>query len=59
MANFLFTLGKGDVEAATRCFQFANVAHSKVNRGRSESAGQNRHEVGGEALEPSPLRSKE
>ncbi len=29
MANFLFTLGRGDVEAATRCFQLANVAHSK------------------------------
>ncbi len=29
MANFLFSLGKGDVETATRCFQFAKVAHSK------------------------------
>jgi tRNA 2-thiouridine synthesizing protein D len=29
MSNFLFTLGRGDVEAATRCFQLANVAHTK------------------------------
>ena len=29
MANFLFTLSKNDNEAATRCFQFAKVAHSK------------------------------
>jgi|GEM_PF-3544233 len=29
MANFLFTLGKGDVESATRWFQLAKVAHSK------------------------------
>ena len=29
MANFVFVLSKGDVEAATRCFQFAKVAHSK------------------------------
>lgn len=29
MANFLFTLSKSDLEAATRCFQFAKVAHSK------------------------------
>ena len=29
MANFLFTLGKGDAESATRCFQLAKVAHSK------------------------------
>ena len=29
MAQFLFTLGKDDNEAATRCFQFAKIAHSK------------------------------
>lgn len=29
MANFLFTLGRDDNEAATRCFQFAKIAHSK------------------------------
>jgi len=29
MANFLFTLGRDEVEAATRCFQFAKIAHSK------------------------------
>jgi sulfur relay (sulfurtransferase) complex TusBCD TusD component (DsrE family) len=29
MANFVFVLSKGDVESATRCFQFAEVAHSK------------------------------
>lgn len=29
MANFLFVLGKDDNEAATRCFQFAKIAHSK------------------------------
>ena len=28
-AKFLFTLGKDDNEAATRCFQFAKIAHSK------------------------------
>jgi sulfur relay (sulfurtransferase) complex TusBCD TusD component (DsrE family) len=32
MANFLFTLGRGDVETATRCFQLASVAHSKGHR---------------------------
>ena len=26
MTNFLFTLCRDDVEAATRCFQLANVA---------------------------------
>lgn len=29
MANFLFTLSKDDNEAATRCFMFAKIAHSK------------------------------
>ena len=29
MANFLFVLSKEDNEAATRCFQFAKIAHSK------------------------------
>jgi tRNA 2-thiouridine synthesizing protein D len=29
MANFLFTLSKDDNEAATRCFQFAKIAHTK------------------------------
>lgn len=29
MANFLFILSTDDNEAATRCFQFANIAHSK------------------------------
>jgi predicted peroxiredoxin len=29
MANFLFVLGKDDNEAATRCFQFAKIAHEK------------------------------
>lgn len=29
MTNFLFTLGNGDAEAATRCFQLANVGRSK------------------------------
>ncbi len=29
MANFLFVLGKDDNEAATRCFQFAKIAHGK------------------------------
>jgi predicted peroxiredoxin len=29
MANFLFVLGKDDNESATRCFQFAKIAHSK------------------------------
>jgi predicted peroxiredoxin len=29
MANFVFTLSKNDVTAATRCFQFAKVAHQK------------------------------
>ena len=29
MANFLFVLGRDDNGAATRCFQFAQIAHSK------------------------------
>ncbi|PID45423.1 MAG: sulfur reduction protein DsrE [Proteobacteria bacterium] len=29
MARFLFVLGKDDNESATRCFQFAKIAHSK------------------------------
>ena len=29
MANFLFVLNRDDNEAATRCFQFAQIAHSK------------------------------
>jgi sulfur relay (sulfurtransferase) complex TusBCD TusD component (DsrE family) len=29
MANFLFVLSRDDNEATTRCFQFAQIAHSK------------------------------
>ena len=29
MANFLFVLSRDDNEAATRCYQFAKIAHSK------------------------------
>lgn len=29
MANFLFVLSKDDNESATRCFQLAQIAHSK------------------------------
>lgn len=29
MTNFLFVLSRDDNEAATRCFQFAQIAHSK------------------------------
>lgn len=29
MVNFLFVLSRDDNEAATRCFQFAKIAHSK------------------------------
>ena len=29
MANFLFILSRNENEAATRCFQFARIAHSK------------------------------
>ena len=29
MANFLFVLSRDDNQAATRCFQFAQIAHQK------------------------------
>ena len=29
VANFLFVLSKDDNQAVTRCFQFAQIAHSK------------------------------
>ena len=32
MANFLFVLSKDDNESATRCFQFAKIAHSKGHK---------------------------
>jgi sulfur relay (sulfurtransferase) complex TusBCD TusD component (DsrE family) len=32
MANFLFVLSKDDNESATRCFQFAKIAHDKGHR---------------------------
>lgn len=32
MANFLFVLSKNDNESATRCFQFAKIAHSKAHK---------------------------
>jgi len=32
MANFLFVLNKDDVDAATRCFQLAKIAHSKKHQ---------------------------
>jgi tRNA 2-thiouridine synthesizing protein D len=32
MASFLFVLSKDDNEAATRCFQFAKIAHDKGHR---------------------------
>ncbi len=32
MANFLFVLSQDSVEKATRCFQFAKIAHSKGHR---------------------------
>ncbi|MGC8495162.1 MAG: DsrE family protein [Syntrophobacteraceae bacterium] len=32
MPNFLFVLSKDDNEAATRCFQFAKIAHSKGHK---------------------------
>ena len=32
MANFLFVLSRDDNEAATRCFQFAKIAHEKNHR---------------------------
>lgn len=32
MANFLFVLRSNDNEKATRCFQFAKIAHSKEHK---------------------------
>ncbi|MGD9098241.1 MAG: DsrE family protein, partial [Desulfobacterales bacterium] len=32
VANFLFVLSTEDNEAATRCFQFAKIAHSKGHK---------------------------
>ncbi len=32
MANFLFVLSRNDNDAATRCFQFAKIAHSKGHK---------------------------
>ena len=32
MAHFLFVLSRDDNEAATRCFQFAKMAHSKGHK---------------------------
>jgi sulfur relay (sulfurtransferase) complex TusBCD TusD component (DsrE family) len=32
MANFLFVLRSSDNEKATRCFQFAKIAHSKKHK---------------------------
>jgi tRNA 2-thiouridine synthesizing protein D len=32
MVNFLFVLSKDDIEAATRCFQFAKIAHTKAHK---------------------------
>ena len=32
MANFLFVLSRDDNEAATRCFQFSQIAHSKGHK---------------------------
>lgn len=32
MANFLFVLSNEDNEAATRCFQLAQIAHSKGHK---------------------------
>ena len=32
MANFLFVLSKNDNESATRCFQFAKIAHNKGHK---------------------------
>jgi sulfur relay (sulfurtransferase) complex TusBCD TusD component (DsrE family) len=32
VANFLFVLSRDDNEAATRCFQFAKIAHSKGHK---------------------------
>jgi sulfur relay (sulfurtransferase) complex TusBCD TusD component (DsrE family) len=32
MANFLFVLSKNDNDSATRCFQFAKIAHTKGHK---------------------------
>ena len=32
MANFLFVLSQDDNQKATRCFQFAQIAHSKGHK---------------------------
>jgi tRNA 2-thiouridine synthesizing protein D len=32
MGNFLFVLSQDDNEKATRCFQFAKIAHSKGHK---------------------------
>ena len=32
MADFLFVLSKAENQAATRCFQFAQIAHSKGHK---------------------------
>jgi tRNA 2-thiouridine synthesizing protein D len=32
MANFLFVLSRNDIEASTRCFQFAKIAHEKNHK---------------------------
>jgi sulfur relay (sulfurtransferase) complex TusBCD TusD component (DsrE family) len=32
MANFLFVLSQDDNEKATRCYQFAKIAHEKGHR---------------------------
>jgi tRNA 2-thiouridine synthesizing protein D len=32
MVNFLFILNQDDNQAATRCFQFAQIAHSKGHK---------------------------
>jgi tRNA 2-thiouridine synthesizing protein D len=32
MVNFLFVLSQDDTDKATRCFQFAKIAHSKGHR---------------------------
>ena len=32
MANFLFVLSRNEVEAATRCFQLAKIAHTKEHK---------------------------
>ena len=32
MANFLFVLSRNEVQPATRCFQFAQIAHQKGHK---------------------------